>query len=300
MELGKISSLVFYILFFSVSVFLLYLGNKKNSKMLKFMAILIPILIGGLRYFVGTDYTNYIDYYTVYGSMPLESYLSKNGIFEILFYFIARVSFFITHNYYLLFFVSNLLIVIFTFLAIETSTIKNKYLIWLLFLFLYFPTFLNAVRQGISIAITFYMITLLLNNENKKSFIVSLFSPLFHTSGAITILLYIMLYYLNKKVKKTRQNVIIISLILMLFVPMGFYLIHFIPYLNQYSKYESIIAEGNNYTFYLKAILLIILFIFYKGVEKQDKNTFYYYLIFASEVVLMLLGFISPFIKRIT
>ena len=300
MELGKISSLVFYILFFSVSVFLLYLGNKKNSKMLKFMAILIPILIGGLRYFVGTDYTNYIDYYTIYGSMPLESYLSKNGIFEILFYFIARVSFFITHNYYLLFFVSNLLIVIFTFLAIETSTIKNKYLIWLLFLFLYFPTFLNAVRQGISIAITFYMITLLLNNENKKSFIVSLFSPLFHTSGAITILLYIMLYYLNKKVKKTRQNVIIISLILMLFIPMGFYLIHFIPYLNQYSKYESIIAEGNNYTFYLKAILLIILFIFYKGVEKQDKNTFYYYLIFASEVVLMLLGFISPFIKRIT
>lgn len=300
MELGKISSLVFYILFFSASAFLLYLGNKKNSKMLKFMAILIPILIGGLRYFVGTDYTNYIDYYTVYGSMPLESYLSKNGIFEILFYFIARISFLATHNYYLLFFVSNLLIVIFTFLATEKNTIKNKYLIWLLFLFLYFPMFLNAVRQGISISITFYMIMLILNGEYKKSLIISLLSPLFHASGVITILLYIILYYLNRNVKKTRQNVIIISLISMLFIPIGFYLIHFIPYLNQYSKYESIIAEGNNYTFYLKAMILIILFIFYKGVEKQDNNTFYYYLIFASEVVLTLLGFISPFIKRIT
>ena len=34
--------------------------------------------------------------------------------------------------------------------------------------------------------------------------------------------------------------------------------------------------------------------------EKNDSNSFFYYLLFASEVVLTLLGFISPFIKRIT
>ena len=102
MELSKVGSLVFYLVLFSLSTFLLYLGNKKNSKILKFFSVIIPVLIGGLRYFVGTDYTNYIDYYIIYGPMPLSEYLSINGFFEILFYFIARISYLCTNQYYLL------------------------------------------------------------------------------------------------------------------------------------------------------------------------------------------------------
>ena len=300
MELGKISSLVFYILFFSASAFLLYLGNKKNSKILKFMSILIPILIGGLRYFVGTDYTNYIDYYIIYGPMSLENYMSKNGIFEILFYFIARISFLTTHNYYLLFFISNMLIVAFAYLAIEKSKANNKYLTWLLFLFLYFPMFLNVVRQGISIVITYYMITLLFNNENKKSFIVSLFSPLFHASGIIIIFLYFILFFIKKRAKRNIKNIFTFSVLLLMLIPLASYLLGLTSYLSRYLTYENVNVEGNNYTFYLIFVILILTLLFYKGMEKNDNNSFFYYLLFAGEVVLTLLGFISPFIKRIT
>ena len=123
MEFSKLGSLIFYLVLFSTSTFLLYLGNKKNIKLLKFFAIIIPILIGGFRYFVGTDYTNYIDYYNVYGPMSLNEYLIKNSFFEILFYFITRVSYVFTSNYYLLFFVSNSLIVVFAVVKYKTFRI---------------------------------------------------------------------------------------------------------------------------------------------------------------------------------
>ncbi len=300
MELSKLGSLIFYIVFFSLSAFLLYLGDKKNKKTLKIMAIFIPLLIGGFRYFVGTDYTNYIDYYIIYGPMSLSDYLSKNGIFEILFYFIARISYLLTDKYYLLFFVSNMLIVIFAYFAIEKAKIGNKYLVWLMFLFLYFPMFLNVVRQGISIVITYYMITLLLNNEYKKSFIISLLSPLFHASGVVTIILYFILLFVKKKIKKNIKNIFTFSILLLMIIPLASYLLSLSSYFSRYLIYENVDVEGNNYTFYLIFVILIFTLLFYKGMEKNDSNSFFYYLLFASEVVLTLLGFISPFIKRIT
>ena len=251
MELSKLGSLIFYIVFFSLSAFLLYLGDKKNKKTLKIMAIFIPLLIGGFRYFVGTDYTNYIDYYIIYGPMSLSDYLSKNGIFEILFYFIARISYLLTDKYYLLFFVSNMLIVIFAYFAIEKAKIGNKYLVWLMFLFLYFPMFLNVVRQGISIVITYYMITLLLNNEYKKSFIISLLSPLFHASGVVTIILYFILLFVKKKIKKNIKNIFTFSILLLMIIPLASYLLSLSSYFSRYLIYENVDVEGNNYTFYL-------------------------------------------------
>ena len=146
MELSKIGSLVFYIVLFSLSALLLYFGDKRNNKILKFIAVIIPILIGGLRYFVGTDYTNYIDYYFVYGPMSLSDYLNKNGIFEIMFYFIARISYIFTNEYYLFFFATNMIIIVVVYFSIEKIKVNNKYLIWLLFLLLYFPMFLNVIR----------------------------------------------------------------------------------------------------------------------------------------------------------
>ena len=299
MELSKVGSLVFYLVLFSLSTFLLYLGNKKNSKILKFFSVIIPVLIGGLRYFVGTDYTNYIDYYIIYGPMPLSEYLSINGFFEILFYFIARISYLCTNQYYLLFFISNALIVIITYLAVQKCKINNKYIIWLLFLFLYFPMFLNVIRQGISIVITYYMIMLLLNDENKKSLIISIFSPLFHASGIVTILLYFVLFFVKKRVKENIKNIFLFSALLLMLIPLASYLLSLSSYFRRYLAYESVDIEGNNYTFYLIFVILILSLLFYNGMKKIDKNAFCYYLLFAGEVVLTLLGFISPFIKRI-
>ena len=232
--------------------------------------------------------------------MSLNEYLIKNSFFEILFYFITRVSYVFTSNYYLLFFVSNSLIVVFAYFATQKSKVNNKYLIWLLFLFLYFPMFLNAVRQGISIVLTYYMITLLLNDEKKKSLIISLLSPLFHASGIITILMYFILLFVKSKVKKSIKNVIVFSFLILIFIPLAFNLLKFTNYLSRYLVYETINADGNNYTFFLKFVILLILFLFYKGMQKIDKNSFFYYLLFAGEVVLTLLGFVSPFIKRVT
>ena len=299
MELSKVGSLVFYLVLFSLSTFLLYLGNKKNSKILKFFSVIIPVLIGGLRYFVGTDYTNYIDYYIIYGPMPLSEYLSINGVFEILFYFIARISYLCTNQYYLMFFISNALVVIFAYFAVQKSKINNKYLIWLLFLLLYFPMFLNVIRQGISVVITYYMIMLLLNNENKKALIISIFSPLFHASGIVTILLYFVLFFVKKRVKESIKNIFFFSALLLMLIPLASYLLSLSSYFGRYLAYESIDVEGNNYTFYLIFVILILSLLFYNGMKKIDKNSFCYYLLFAAEVVLTLLGFISPFIKRI-
>lgn len=299
MELSKIGSLVFYIVLFSLSALLLYFGDKRNNKILKFIAVIIPILIGGLRYFVGTDYTNYIDYYFVYGPMSLSDYLNKNGIFEIMFYFIARISYIFTNEYYLFFFATNMIIIVVIYFSIEKIKVNNKYLIWLLFLLLYFPMFLNVIRQGISIVITYYMIALLLNDETKKSFLVSLLSPLFHASGVVTIVLYFILFFAKKRIKESVKNVFVFSVLLLLLIPLASYLLSLTSYLSRFLIYESLYVEGNNYNFYLIFIILMLSLLFYKGIEKKVNNSFFYYLLFAGEVVLTLLGFISPIIKRI-
>lgn len=301
MSLNNIESLFFYIMFFILSAFFLYIGNKKNNRYFKILAILIPILIGGFRYYVGTDYTNYIDYYNVYSPLTITQYLSQMGIFEILFYIISRLSFVLTNNYYLMFFISNVIIVIFTFLAIDKIEIKNKYLVWAMFLLLYFPTMLNAVRQGISVAITFYMLELFFDKKFKQALIMSILSPLFHTSGLITIVMFFIMYLLQKRLKKrNRKNIIIISFLILLCIPIFTNLVTYIPFLQQYTKYETLLAEGNNYTFYLKLIILLVFLLFYKGMVNKSKNTFFFYLLFSIEVTLTLLGFISPFVKRIT
>ncbi len=301
MNLSNIESLVFYITLFLLSVLFLYIGNKKNNRFFKIIAILIPILIGGFRYYVGTDYTNYIDYYNVYSPLTITQYLSQMGVFEILFYIISRLSFVLANNYYLMFFVSNAIIVIFTFLAIDKLKIKNKYLVWAIFLFLYFPMMLNAVRQGISVAITFYMLALFFDKDFKKALIMAILSPLFHTSGLITIIIFFIMYLLQKKLKKRNiKNIIIISFAILLCIPIFTNLITYLPFLQQYTKYETLLAEGNNYTFYLKLIILLVFFLFYKGMVNESKNAFFFYLLFSIEVTLTLLGFISPFVKRIT
>lgn len=301
MSLNNMQSLFFYLISFAISVLFFYIGNNKNNKPIKVLAILIPIFIGGCRYYVGTDYTNYIDYYNVYSSLTLEQYLSQMGIFEILFYLISKLSFVLTDNYFFMFFISNAVIIIFTFGAINKFNLKNQYLVWFLFLLLYFPMMLNAVRQGVSVAITFYMLALFFNEKYKKSLAVSCLSPLFHTSGVLTIIIFCTFYCLKKKLKKKSiKNIFVISLIILLCIPICSKIIAYLPFLQQYTKYETITVEGNNYTFYLKLCILLIFFLFYKGVEKKYDNAFFFYLLFSIEVILTLLGFISPFIKRIT
>ena len=63
MTLTNSASIVFYLLFFALLISFSYLGFYKKNKICAVLAILLPILVAGFRYNVGTDYAAYYEMY---------------------------------------------------------------------------------------------------------------------------------------------------------------------------------------------------------------------------------------------
>ena len=59
--MGNLESLFFYIIAFALSAYLVSVGFRSRQRLFCMLGLLIPIIIGGFRYGVGTDYFNYID-----------------------------------------------------------------------------------------------------------------------------------------------------------------------------------------------------------------------------------------------
>ena len=71
MTLTNSASIVFYLLFFTLLILFSYLGFYKKNKICAVLAILLPVLVAGFRFNVGTDYAAY---YEMYNQVSNESY----------------------------------------------------------------------------------------------------------------------------------------------------------------------------------------------------------------------------------
>lgn len=100
-----------------------------------------------------------------------------------------------TNQYYWLFFVSSLIILVLTLNTIRKYSIDYPMSIFIYLTFGFYTFFFNVLRQGISIAICFFGIRFLLDKKFLKYFIIIFIASLFHVSAWIMIPFYFFVHW---------------------------------------------------------------------------------------------------------
>lgn len=299
-------SLLFYLLSFSSSALLLYYGMKHRHKLIVGISLAIPIIIGGLRYGVGTDYFNYIKVYESLTSLNLIEFLSlTNSNIELGFYILAQISHFFTDSPIFLFTISSFLTILFFYLGLKRYELKHPVLVYFLFLLTIYPITFNGVRQGIAASICFFAISFLIKQRALPYFLWILAASLFHTSALFLIPLYFIAIFVKRSQNQAFYVYIFklatLSIAIIILLPQLFNFLDAIPYFEKYNQYQVMEAEGNNYTFYIKLAILGAVIAFSKWLIPRNSILYLYALCFALlETLTLYLGFISDPIKRIS
>ena len=181
------------------------------------MQIFLPIfliVIGGCRWFTGSDWNNYYRFYSWHDSW--ESY--NNGEFEILYTLLNFICHKICPDY-------TFFLIIFTFLLISLKVYAwNKiglhyfgitFFLW----YCYTMGDITAVRQDLSIAFLFLSIPSIINKDIKKFICLSTIAVCIHNASIVWYLSYFVYWRHYKSRRKDIMRLIICFLI-------GFFGIH--------------------------------------------------------------------------
>lgn len=176
--------MIFYISIFSIVNISNYLGEHFNINILKKMSLSVLILLSGFRFYVGTDYPSYVNMFR---------YININNIFnlkEIGYLTINLIPKRLGFNVQIVFLLSSLITLLFIYYGIKNQT---NYYFWAWFFYLSFGFYMqsmNSVRQSIAVAIFFYAIKYIKNNNLTKFLIFVFIASLFHMSVFIAVPIY--------------------------------------------------------------------------------------------------------------
>lgn len=278
-------------IYFSIylfSGFLLYLYQKRSKKIILnntsiklnviyiIIAILMLSLLAGLRNNeIGLDVKTYVTvaFNKLQNKSIQDVFLNHN--LEIGYELLILSCINIYNDIHFVHFITHLIIVLGVMSFLLNFSNKNDiYLGLLTFLFLYFNTSLNIVRQWLAISVYMYSIKYLINKDYKKYLVFSLIAYLFHNSAIIAFLVFGIYYMLNKKLSCTRVLIIFITFIMILLAlrPIVSLLVGY-GILNV--RYLSYFNSVGNSSIFMQTIsrlpILILAFINYNSILKNDK-----------------------------
>lgn len=190
----NIESLQFYMETFGVVVLLSLLQEKffawrgRDSRLLSFFLVMIPTLVSGLRYMVGTDYTAYTHHIRWYTPMTFSTYLDRS--YEVGHYFLIQLDR-IFESQYMMFFVAALLTVNFFYEGLRYYKDKVSLpLGMMLYLFTFFPHSLNVIRQYLAVSIIFYGYRYVFEKDIVKYGVAVIVAMSFHLSAVAALPFY--------------------------------------------------------------------------------------------------------------
>ncbi|MFV0979108.1 EpsG family protein [Latilactobacillus sakei] len=216
-----------YIFSFFLSTFFVYVSGKISNKTLShisgIIAILILSILAGQRDFsVGTDVMVYVvpDFFKaqLHTGNFLQFYTDENNGMEFMYMIVQYfgATFFKTPHITL--FVLSFITNSFVYLGINNQLdIESKEIGWLAYCFLFYNLTLNMMRQSVSMAIIFYAFSNFKRITFKKTIIFIVLATLFHSSGVIGILIYI-LFALSKVKNSYIRNIITMLTLIVPFV----------------------------------------------------------------------------------
>lgn len=202
--------MIYYFVLILLAFFSLYhLSNlnRNQNRYLRLVSFLLFIIVGGLRYSVGTDWPQY--------EATFNTLDSVGGIFTAREEKLFMVFMFITKKI-----LNSYVFFTFTFFSVAfylKYVIFKKYStdIFLSLIIYFFTLFLiydlNGVRQGMALALVFLSIPYLLNKKPFLFILIVIIGSLFHVSSLIFLPFY---WIANLKISKKKMIVIVVASLL--------------------------------------------------------------------------------------
>ena len=279
--MNQIQSCIFYLLVILLTTLFTGLSVKVDKKfarkIFKYLSILLPSVVAGIRYYVGTDYGLYKkNFYIIINNLKSTRFEDFELGYKALNKFVGMIG----AGFPLLMFIMSFFTILFIYKALinEKDNISVSFGM-LIYMFLYYQTSLNLVRQSLAISICIYAITCL-NKKPKSVFIIYIFiASMFHKSSLICLpILFIKVVFENNK-KKIKRYLIFIILILLVFNrEIIADIVYFIFKSNYYSGYflRQTDNSGNFIMYSLKtAPFIICYFISIRNIVSNNNFNLY-------------------------
>ncbi|MEG2869205.1 MAG: EpsG family protein, partial [Terrisporobacter sp.] len=196
-EFSIFQTYVIYGIVILLTVFFAKTSVKSNYKIVRklsvFLTILIPSIVAGLRYYVGTDYETYYNLYIIINS-------GEKTRIEYGFELLNKALYLIGLNEQSIFFASSLIIMFFIYKALyryrETLDIGLGMGIFML---LYYFSSFNVIRLMIAVSICFYNVENIKEKNFLKFLIYNLIAISFHNTAITQLPMYFVYNYIVSK-----------------------------------------------------------------------------------------------------
>jgi transmembrane protein EpsG len=270
------------------------LDNKNHRIIFRCLAVLIPSIVAGIRYNVGTDYMMYqAGFNAIVTNNTIRSYVD----FELGYIFINKIVSLLGGNFYWLMFIMQLATMHYIYKALlnEKDNIDIE-LGMFIYMFLYYLISFNLVRQGLALSISIYAITCL-NKKNKAVFIFYvLLASLFHKSALICLgILAVKFIFENRNRRLMKRITFIFILFCVIEREMIGNFVYFIYKESYYASYFTRQTEvsGNILGYFVKNIPFIAYGFFTLKAISDNKQYSLYYNLMTCGYILSLLGYFT-------
>ncbi|MEY8480577.1 EpsG family protein [Lachnospiraceae bacterium 48-21] len=304
--MGNIMSLFFYICIFMLASahFSLYRYKQKTIRTYGlFMAVLIPSLMSGMRYQVGTDYGNYDYIFTLVRSSTWKQLFSRGylDVWEPGFKFLVKLLSGIGSNKFIFGMLCFIPLSLIVWQLVHNYSEYHLTTVYTFFLFFVFPMSLNLVRQFFAVAIVFAGMEYIFQKKIWKYIAFCFLAVLFHASALLAVVACFLWDYKKEEVNKKFTGIILLCFVI--FINVYNYIIKYIAgFITFFNKYEylGINSMRMNRDLYVKILILLVLFLFIKYIKQLNNRYMFFVVLYALAVIIGFTGFTTPFFKRST
>lgn len=277
----------FLIYFSSAAVSVLFIkgAEKRKSKILAAIGILIPSVVAAFRQ-SGIDFHAYNGIY---------DYIHAGG-FDYPIEIGWKLLNVIAPSYKVLLFIAALIFFGVSYLAMRKFETRYRWISWLVILSVSTGMFYNVTRQGIASAFVFLGIAYFSKKKCLRFAISVALGALFHKTALIMLLLLPLYWFIMKRVKKLMLATVIMSAVALLSVPIVAALV---SRLGIFSSYVENITFDFSFLFLFYTLPPLMLYAWKPSDFKDDKKLHFALAIYLFVIPMQFLGMRIAFADRI-
>lgn len=186
--MNALTSILLYVSLFSVSALIVGYGYKKKSIVIQIIGLLIPILLGGMRYNVGLDYPSYLNAYAdIINPQVLARYDGTSKL-EYSFYLISYASDLLFSSPIAVFVIYSAITAGSFYRALTLFKPKKVTVALFFFYSIFFLNSFNIMRQGAAISLGCLALSYYINGQKTKAILFFLIAVAFHHSAIILLI----------------------------------------------------------------------------------------------------------------
>lgn len=289
--MNELESLFFYIIVYLVSAFLLYIS--KENVLFFFLSVAVVSVLAGLRGNVGTDYVNYSYMYEQFIDANLLVFVRNFSGSSIGLLFLAKIAN-LFGGVHVFFGLIGACVALPAFYYIKLKFRGNDiFIAAFIFLCTVFTSGLNISKQCVAISFVILSSYYVEKNKYVKYFFCIGVAVMFHITAICALPIFLM-FKKHNKFSLLRVFIVVLVLLSMLFINKILSILG-----GKFEAYIEYDGGVSNRILLLNIAMLVFFFLLRKQAKKQSSNYGDYLYVFFIGCILLLLGFSSPYIKRI-